>query len=487
MCTRCRNRGGANAPELNTMLWLYIHFPALQLDSLPTAPNETPCPRAIVCERHFTVLQLNTEAEASGLHLGMGMALACSLNRELQVLPFQSNFGPERLREIAHLLYPLSADISIFEPDGLLLKASSMLRYHGGLTPYWQAITAHLNNEGLRHSAATGLRPLSARVVARHGDTCIEDDNHWLQHHWQILPLHAADFASRPLNDLQRLGLKSLAKLCALPRSELADRLDNTSLTYLQKLTGEKPHPVRFFTPPERFGHYRELPCEIETTDALLPPLTVTVQSLQRFLQSRAQVTDALQLTLHLRAQESIVLNIHAGGGEDSAKLWQGLIELKLESLALNAAIYAYTLSANRSFNREQKNQDLFCNQNAELTPAQLLARLQAKLGSEAIKQTLLCNDFRPGVHPGHIKPTQKLTALTPHSLRPSVLLRHPKATAEPLVLVHGPERIVTGWWDQQTLSRDYFVARNRAGRWLWVYKPLSPPDKNWYIHGYFC
>ena len=478
MCTRYRNRDGASGPSHN-MLWLYLHFPALQLDSLPPSPQ----PLAVVCEQRFQVLQLNSPAQAQGIRTGMGMALACSLSRELQVVPYRPAFTGERLRELAHSLYPLSADISVFEPDGLLLKAGPMLRYYTGLTPYWHAIQQQLQHERLRHFAATGLRPFTARAVARSEITHITDEQQPLTQQWQSLPLSAADLAPRAQHELARLGLKNLGQLTALPRSELAERIDAASLRYLQQLTGDQPHPVDFYIPPAHFQQYRELVCESDTTAALLPPLNLTLQSLEHFLRRRDQVTDQLQLTLHLRRDRLVNLEVYAGAGEDSAALWQGLIELKLESVSLEEPVYAYTLSAHRTFAREAVAGDLF-GEHSAITPAQLLARLQAKLGRDAITQTALSNDVRPG----HTLPadTAKRFALTPHSLRPSLLQSNPKATAEPLVLVHGPERIVTGWWDQQTLSRDYFVARNRAGRWLWVYRSLNPPDKNWHIHGYF-
>jgi len=59
------------------------------------------------------------------------------------------------------------------------------------------------------------------------------------------------------------------------------------------------------------------------------------------------------------------------------------------------------------------------------------------------------------------------------------------------LALVTGPERIEAGWWDfgdphRPTVHRDYFVARNRRGQTLWIYRELKQP-RGWYLHGFFC
>jgi protein ImuB len=60
----------------------------------------------------------------------------------------------------------------------------------------------------------------------------------------------------------------------------------------------------------------------------------------------------------------------------------------------------------------------------------------------------------------------------------------------EALTLVTGPERIECGWWDlgagANTVHRDYFVARNGRGQWLWVFRELAAPH-GWFLHGLFA
>ncbi|NMR83937.1 DNA polymerase Y family protein, partial [Vibrio parahaemolyticus] len=50
--------------------------------------------------------------------------------------------------------------------------------------------------------------------------------------------------------------------------------------------------------------------------------------------------------------------------------------------------------------------------------------------------------------------------------------------------LVHGPERIVSGWWDGDEIMRDYYIAHTKQGRWLWIFRDQH---KHWFLHGYFC
>ena len=53
------------------------------------------------------------------------------------------------------------------------------------------------------------------------------------------------------------------------------------------------------------------------------------------------------------------------------------------------------------------------------------------------------------------------------------------------LTLLDGPERLETGWWDERSVSRDYYTALNGAGMRLWIFRNRQQkPD--WYLHGIF-
>jgi protein ImuB len=77
---------------------------------------------------------------------------------------------------------------------------------------------------------------------------------------------------------------------------------------------------------------------------------------------------------------------------------------------------------------------------------------------------------------------------------RPLWMLAEPLALASernmphyqgPLRLKEGPERIESGWWDDNGIARDYFVAVNAHGVHLWIYRSRHE-DADWYLHGIF-
>ena len=53
------------------------------------------------------------------------------------------------------------------------------------------------------------------------------------------------------------------------------------------------------------------------------------------------------------------------------------------------------------------------------------------------------------------------------------------------LEFLGGPERLETGWWDDDGIARDYFVAANPQGVRLWVFRNRNG-DAGWYLHGIF-
>jgi protein ImuB len=57
------------------------------------------------------------------------------------------------------------------------------------------------------------------------------------------------------------------------------------------------------------------------------------------------------------------------------------------------------------------------------------------------------------------------------------------------LELEAGPERIESGWWDGADARRDYYVARDKRGARLWVYREIHGECRNdgaWFLHGIF-
>jgi protein ImuB len=150
-----------------------------------------------------------------------------------------------------------------------------------------------------------------------------------------------------------------------------------------------------------------------------------------------------------------------------------------------------------------------------------LFDRLRARLGDAAIVRVEPRADHRPelawregalelreartGDRPGR-PPARATTAAdpapsrppdadgalrTPHP-RPLWLLSEPQPvdglleSGTPWVLMDGPERIESGWWEDRDVRRDYFVARSPRGELCWIYRDARDPGA-WFLHGLFA
>ena len=133
------------------------------------------------------------------------------------------------------------------------------------------------------------------------------------------------------------------------------------------------------------------------------------------------------------------------------------------------------------------------------------MSRLQSRLGSATVLTLGLQADHRPervldefavGEKPSARRRTQEPPSLAGSvpPLRPGWLLqrpqRLPQLQLEQLQLLSGPERIVSGWWEQAAPEvqgsapwRDYFIARWPDGRCGWLFRDRRG---RWFLHGWF-
>jgi protein ImuB len=126
-----------------------------------------------------------------------------------------------------------------------------------------------------------------------------------------------------------------------------------------------------------------------------------------------------------------------------------------------------------------------------------LLERLCARLGRHAVQGLALVDEYRPERAWRPVSDplnTNRRASRQTLRRRPVWILPVPRrlqqAAGQPvhrgaLCLESGPERIETGWWDGDDIRRDYYVARDRRGVCLWIYRDLRSAA-DWYLHGIF-
>ncbi|GAD88501.1 MULTISPECIES: DNA polymerase Y family protein [Vibrio] len=497
-------------------LWLYIHFPKLQLDTLfadstldsatsskvafdPQAKNELNnqplhhqlihsqpkhSPAICIVDQH-KIIQLNQAASDKGIKLGMGLGSAASLCAELQVFPYQQQIEMDTLQQIAQWLYVYTSDITLFTEQGLLLKVSNMLTLYRNLDSYWKTISQHLNQLHLHYHYATAFSPLAAKLLAETHCDRITDDPDVIEQSILQRPLIATELSAANIEKLARIGVHNLTQLTALNMTDIARRFDIQVVNYVGRLLGQFKHPVQYYHPPAHFNQHLNLLYEIEHTHCLIAPLTRLLGQMESFLKLRDKVAYEIQLSLYQRDQSLQEITFYSAIGDYLSDKWLALSTLTLESTQISSPILSIRLQVIRMGETPATNTDLFDQHTGETSPLELLSLLQAKLGKDAVQGIASNHDPRPEISstyiPAFSKP-EKHTTQTKLS-RPSFIYSKPKPLHSKVEIIQGPERIHSGWWDGNSINRDYFVAREHTGRWLWIYKN---PAKEWFIQGVF-
>ena len=489
------------------MLWLYLHFPSLQLDTLFNSSESDSNkelhaqPIIIVDEKDHRVLQANQAALESGITQGMGLGSAAALCHHLHVHPYSIELEKNKLKEIAQWAYLVTSDMTLLPPNGLLIKASNMLSLYDGLDNYWHELKSHIDALNIKFSFATGYSPLSAILLGKQAINQVTDNVQKMKSWVNQQALSSSELPPKQVERLNRVGINIIEELLKLPLQEVARRFDIDLVNYVGRLNGQFKHPIDFYHPPESFQQYLELLFDIENILFIEKPLLKLLNQLECFLKLRDRVAFELTLTLHLRDKDDHHVSFYSAQGDYLAEKWANLTHLTLESLKLPAPVQGLTLSLARHGEPQMAYHDLFDGNTGTLAALDLLSLLQAKLGQACILTPKIQQDPRPEKANQYLPPTLSHTAkkgldpqelnqqatttnnINQQRLRPSILLPEPETLTENVTLSQGPERIVSGWWDGEKIIRDYFIAHSENGRWLWVFRT---PDKQWFLHGLF-
>jgi len=309
------------------------------------------------------------------------------------------------------------------------------------------------------------------------------------------LPLVALELDERMLADLQRMGLRLVGELLRLPRAGLTERLGLDRIRYLQRLLGEAPDPRRCFEQPARYRGRLELPAELSHVDALVFPCRRLLGELAGFLTGRQAGVQRLQWRLqHGEDIEDTCFTLGAARPERDPARWLDLLRERLERLQLPTPVRAVRLDAADIRPLAPVSGALFPGLDCSRVPdPDLLDRLRARLGEQAVHGLALVADHRPECAWRRCAPGEEEDGrgradrplwLLPEPLQLETRNRRPWWDGE-LDLGGERERIETGWWDSFEVAREYFVARTERGNRLWIYREIRG-GRSWFLHGVF-
>jgi protein ImuB len=475
-----------------TERWLCIRIPKLPLEVFTRSGNDEQM--LAVCDgtRRRSVLFCTVPAHRQGVCTAMPVAAARALVYDLIVRRRDRRAEYKALHSLAAWAYQFSSQVSLYPPYAVLMEVQGSLKLFGGYSSLLERIRCGLEKLGYSTQLAAAPTPLAACSLACCNREQHIDNSADLVAALAPLPLSVLDWEQTLLDRLHGMGVRRLGDVLRLPRDGLARRFGPESLLYLDRMLGRCADPQTLYQPPARFRHRLQLAAEVEQAGALLFALQRLVLELCGWLQGQGAALQTFEIRLWHRRQRYTRLAI--GMHEKSRDAGQIMILLRerLERLELGQAVLEVELRADQLLQLHAQSLDLF---DVRAQPAQvdLLDRLRARLGSDAVRGLSAVAEHRPEYAWSYSEPGHSEQCIDDRQ-RPLWLLPVPRQLHTDnnwpclqgrLELQPSRERIESGWWDDRDIARDYFIARSTSGACYWIYRELTG-ERRWFLQGVF-
>ncbi len=483
-------------------LWFCIHLPQLPLEA--SGPDEGA--RVVVEDRQgiHRVLLACPKAEAAGIMPGQSANAALALLPSLSVEPRNEIAEQQALENLACWLEQFTSVVTFAGPDVLLVEIAGSLRLYGGLLNLRQAITSGLRQQGFTASPAIAPTPLAATWLAKGGHrACIREPAN-ITAALRNLSLSCLDWPATIGESLAGMGIRTVGDCLRLPREGFARRFGPQRLIELDRALGRLPDPRTSWRSPERFCADYEMTEEQSDRELLLAICHELLQSHERFLLARQLGTQAIRFSFfHLRSSATL-LNLGCAEAERQSGRWFDLLRLQFEKLLLPEPVIAVRLEGGRTQALRAESGRLrfrgrTVGRGIRFSIAQLAERLVARVGRQSVAGVTTVAEYRPQLawRPRSLLEgwsADIVSAAGGKLQRPLWMLpepaRLPVDDGYPLHqgrlrILEGPERLETGWWDDDSIARDYYTAINPRGARLWVFRNRNR-GADWYLHGFF-
>ncbi|MBT8494068.1 MAG: hypothetical protein KJO07_13520 [Deltaproteobacteria bacterium] len=329
---------------------------------------------------------------------------------------------------------------------------------------------------------------------------------------------------------LHTLGIHTLGDFAALPPPSVGRRWSSNGVDYQALARGDGPTVLTPLTPIEVI--VETIDCDDELSD--LEPISFLLRPLidracER-LRGRGMAAARLQLTLYgpeSSASPPPQVVIAPSRPTLATQTLLDLMRAKLGELSLEHPVLSLRLEITRESEPEACELDLFDHRDATVSADAVdiaIARLQAALGEDSVSSAELVDTHRP-------EKAFKLTPFSPPRKDRKRLRRAKRKLAQrkqakseradgemilPLVLSdmvgamrlieppqvqprglralnvgdcthkvvasHGPTRLDSEWWKDDSTQRDYYEVETDDGGRYWVYKA----EGEYYLHGIF-
>jgi protein ImuB len=481
-----------------------LWFPRLSSERvLRTRPIDAPFALTHTHANTQRLYCLNAQAEKQGLRKGMGFSDARVLCPDLQTSLANPQADGQFVQTLARWAGKYCPWVGV-DDDGLTLDVTGSTHLFGGEAGMLEDIHARLDRAGLSHRTGLASTRGAAWALSRFGGGHAPDG--LVLPHIGHLPVAALRIGDDVCNALQRLGVRTIAELAALPRITLARRFGADLLMRLDQALGEQPEPVSPRIAPPSFAVRMTLPEPIGLTRDVTAGLERLLVRVCDTLTDQQKGARRLHFTARRVDQASVDVEVRlARPMRDAARIAR-LFERGIEGLDAGYGIDQIRLEATEVEHLPFR-QITHHGENEGDSMADLITRLGTRVGLENITRHLPADSnipeksftlayaaySEPVVSGWHVSPPRPLILFPPEPIagyRPDPPKRFQWRrmsfrTAQSI----GPERIAPEWWldnpDWRGGLRDYWRVYTFEGRRLWLF--FTPQNPGWFVQGEFA
>jgi len=467
------------------MLWACINLPSLALDGiLRRRPTEGPLVLVDGPVNARTIVSANETARAAGLHVGQRLSAAQALLSHFEAVPYDRESMERWHRFLAAVAYRYSSEVSLL-PHAIVLEVSKSMGLFGPWPRLESMLRADFTELGFRHRMAAAPTAHAAHVLTTVSDGQAVLSSDTLRNALQRVPIAKSRLPANAIAALPSMGIRTLGQVLALPRDGLQRRFGAELLVSLDRLTGDLPSGLELYRPPDTFDLRIELLHEVENQSALIFPVRRMVDDLAAYLAGRDGGVQRFLLRLEHREGRFTDVPVGLLASERDGALLFEFARGRLEHATLPEPVLALRLIARDLPAFVPAGRDLFDERPANALPIeQVRERLRARLGDGAVYRLGSTQDPRP--ERAQREAAHDEVPIEPHP-RPTWLLPRPIPLrgGNPIILA-GPERLETGWWDGGEVCRDYYVIETSLGQEAWAF--CAPDEQTgWMVHGWFA
>jgi len=461
---------------------------------------------------HGLLIHAATQAAAErGARAGARLTDARALDPALVAVPADPDGDAALVARLARWAGRWSPLVEV-DGDGLRLDVTGVAHLFGGERGLVRDIRRSFAQVGLTVRVAIAPTAAASWALARHSPCICADDLEA-----RLAPLHVSALRLDPdtVRTLERLGLKMIGALIAVPRLALARRFRGAEdvVGALDRALGRKPEPLTATPADAPPGTLLKLEEPATHPEAASQALDRLVPELVRQLQERHLGARRLSLTGYRIDGSVAMASVATAIASREPKHLQRLLADKAAALNPEFGFDAFALTADWTEELDAAQESLVEEPSGERELARLVDRLTVKLGPKRVRRPQAEESHLPERASGWIPALVKAEPIElPQAQRPQRLLDRAEAidviyatpegmprrfvwrrAVHDIARVEGPERIAPEWWRQPSSARlrDYYRVEDSSGRRYWIYREGRIGDgrgglPSWFIHGLF-